>query len=287
MGSPRPDGRPRYFPDRPTQQHHWSPRVPPRAGRHRPRHPGPASPTADSPSVRSDRTPPNSRKGDTAVRLKAPEFDTRPFLKIRKAYLDVLPAGRRKNMIHGLVEIDVTDAHRILRGRESAGEDLSFTAFLIHAVARAVDADRIMHAYRRHNRLILFRDVDVNTMVETEEAGQKIIASLLIRAANRKTVHEISQEIRQAQHADPAAQRRYTGMMAVLTLPKPVRSLLWRAVMANPMWVKRFGGTVGLSAVGMFAAGGGWGIPIAPPTLMITVGGIATKPRYLEGDLHP
>ena len=31
----------------------------------------------------------------------------------------------------------------------------------------------------------------------------------------------------------------------------------------------------------------GWGIPIAPPTLMITVGGIATKPRYVNGTLEP
>ena len=32
---------------------------------------------------------------------------------------------------------------------------------------------------------------------------------------------------------------------------------------------------------------GGWlGIPIAPPTLMITVGGIATKPHYVDGDLQ-
>ena len=34
---------------------------------------------------------------------------------------------------------------------------------------------------------------------------------------------------------------------------------------------------MGLSSVGMFGTGGGWGIPIAPPTLMITVGGIATN----------
>jgi hypothetical protein len=29
----------------------------------------------------------------------------------------------------------------------------------------------------------------------------------------------------------------------------------------------------------MFGPSGGWGIPIAPPTLMITVGGITTKSR--------
>ena len=63
--------------------------------------------------------------------------------------------------------------------------------------------------------------------------------------------------------------------------------MAWRAVMANPHWVKRVGGTVGLSSIGMFGPGGGWGIPIAPPTLMVTVGGIATKPRYIEGRLEP
>jgi pyruvate/2-oxoglutarate dehydrogenase complex dihydrolipoamide acyltransferase (E2) component len=42
-----------------------------------------------------------------------------------------------------------------------------------------------------------------------------------------------------------------------------------------------------MSAIGMFGPGGGWGIPIAPPTLMITVGGIATKPRYVDGRLQP
>ena len=55
-------------------------------------------------------------------------YQTRPFLKIRRGYTDLLTATKRKNIIHGLVEIDVTKAHRLLRQRESAGEDLSFTA---------------------------------------------------------------------------------------------------------------------------------------------------------------
>jgi pyruvate/2-oxoglutarate dehydrogenase complex dihydrolipoamide acyltransferase (E2) component len=62
--------------------------------------------------------------------------------------------------------------------------------------------------------------------------------------------------------------------------------LAWRFLLGNPEWFKRFGGTVGISSVGMFGPAGGWGIPIAPPTLMITVGGIATKPRYVDGELQ-
>ena len=98
-------------------------------------------------------TPPGDARG----------YQTRPFLKIRRGYTDLLAATKRKHIIHGLVEIDVTNAHWVLRQRELAGEDLSFTAFVIHAVARAVDEDRIMHAYRRRGRLILFDEVDVNT----------------------------------------------------------------------------------------------------------------------------
>jgi hypothetical protein len=43
----------------------------------------------------------------------------------------VLAAGRRKNIIHGLIEIDVTNARRVLRWHTAAGTTLSFTAFLM------------------------------------------------------------------------------------------------------------------------------------------------------------
>jgi pyruvate/2-oxoglutarate dehydrogenase complex dihydrolipoamide acyltransferase (E2) component len=229
--------------------------------------------------------------GDRSGSGGAESFQTRPFLKVRKAYLHVLEAGRRKNIIHGLVEIDVTDARRQLGQVSDAGRHLSFTAFLMYAVARAVSEDLILHAYRWRNQLILFDDVDVNTQIEVEADGQKIVKSMIIRAANRKSVAEISEALDRGRSidptADPAAGRRYRGTLAFVSIPRPLRSLAWRAVMSNPRWFKRFGGTIGMSSIGMFGPGGGWGIPIASPTLMITVGGIATKPRYLNGQLEP
>jgi pyruvate/2-oxoglutarate dehydrogenase complex dihydrolipoamide acyltransferase (E2) component len=35
----------------------------------------------------------------------------------------------------------------------------------------------------------------------------------------------------------------------------------------------------------MFGRGGGWGIVMAPPTLMVVVGGIGTRPRFVDGRL--
>ena len=108
-------------------------------------------------------------------------YEARPFLKIRRAYIDNFDAARRKNFIHGLVEMDVTDVRRSLRHLEAEGKDVSFSAVVMHAVARAVDEDRIMHAYRRRNQLILFDDVDVNTQIEVTSAGQKIVKPLVVR----------------------------------------------------------------------------------------------------------
>lgn len=229
----------------------------------------------------------SERVNASAQRRQEPGYQTRPFLKIRKAYTDVLAASRRKDIIHGLLEIDVTHAHELLRQRKADGHPLSFTAFLIHAVARAVDEDRVLHAYRRRRQLVLFDDVDVNTQIEAQVDGQGIVQSLVIRSANHKGVAELTHEIRTAQRHDPAAERRYRGTLAFLSLPRVVRTLVWRALLTQPAWFKRLGGTIAISSVGMFGPGGGWGIPVGPATLMITVGGIATKPRYVDHELLP
>jgi chloramphenicol O-acetyltransferase len=116
-------------------------------------------------------------------------YEARPFLKIRRAYPHNVEASRRKNFIHGLVEMDVTEIRRAVRLREAADQDISFTAAVMHAVARVVDEDRIVHTHRRRGQLILFDDVDVNTQIEVVAAVRRssshCLAAPLIRRASR------------------------------------------------------------------------------------------------------
>jgi pyruvate/2-oxoglutarate dehydrogenase complex dihydrolipoamide acyltransferase (E2) component len=44
---------------------------------------------------------------------------------------------------------------------------------------------------------------------------------------------------------------------------------------------------VTLTAIGMAGAGAGWGLPIASNTLTITLGGIETKPGFIDGRIEP
>jgi hypothetical protein len=46
---------------------------------------------------------------------------------------------------------------------------------------------------------------------------------------------------------------------------------------------KRLTGTEGLSAVGIFGKGQGWGIPVSTYTLCITVGALSEKPAFIDG----
>ena len=48
---------------------------------------------------------------------------------------------------------------------------------------------------------------------------------------------------------------------------------------------KKYGGTIGVTAVGMFGKGAGWGIPFTERTLDLTLGGIAEKPGVVDGHI--
>ncbi len=62
-----------------------------------------------------------------------------PYPKLRRALAITLSSVRWKPMIHGLLEVDVTEAREILEAHKAeSGESLSFTAFIITCLAKAL-----------------------------------------------------------------------------------------------------------------------------------------------------
>ena len=60
--------------------------------------------------------------------------------------------------------------------------------------------------------------------------------------------------------------------------------MVWIAERSPQVW-KKYRGTVGIIAVGMFGQGAGWGIPLASHSLWMTVGGIGEKPVIIDGHI--
>ena len=211
--------------------------------------------------------------------------DVQSFPSSRRLTTAAVRAGRRIVPMHGLLEVDVTEARGLLGAHEPP---LSLTAFVIVSVARAAAAHPEVHAYRDwRGRLVRHRHVDVQTLIEVPTAQGPFGLVHVVRDADLRGVPEISNELR-AVKADVDA----TGTGRMLRRFGPVAGHvpgLFRAmyaVMGRSTRVHLAMGTVQVTAVGMFAAGGGFAI--APPTLaslVVVVGGLSQRPLVVDGHI--
>ena len=215
-----------------------------------------------------------------------------PYPKGRRFLEAAIRSTHHKPMIHGLIEVDVTKARALLLDHKvRTGESLSFTAFIMSCLGRAVDENKAVHALRQgSNHVVLFDEVDVLTYVEREIGGQPGILPCIIRRANHKTLGEIHDEIRAAQVQDPS-KVVVGGGKAIQLLPAWLFGpYFWVSTWLGrryPRQWKQNWGTITLSAVGMFGKGAGWGIPPSTPSLCwITVGGIGQKGQHMDGRIR-
>lgn len=211
-----------------------------------------------------------------------------PFPRQRLGTVDYMRVAAGRSDVHGLVELDVTHARSRINDHEAeTGETLSFTAFLIHCLAAAIDDHPEVQAYRDwRGRLVSFGAVDVNVLVETTVNDNQLAVPHVIRNANERSLLSIHEEIRQAQQ-DPH-EGRLSGWAALgMRLPGILRRQVWRLPRWFPRRWKRLAGTVAVTSVGMFGSGGGWAISPTNYSLQLTVGGIDTKPAVVDGTIKP
>ncbi len=218
---------------------------------------------------------------------KTRDYSIEPFPVMRRFSIDSGVRARRKHAIHGLLELDVTWARQAFRQHKAhTGESLSFTAWIIACLAKAVEADRHIHAYLDwRNRLVIFDDVNINTMIEVDAQQGKAVMPHIIVAANRKSFLEIHEELRAAQK-QPARTQEMRFMRLFLYLPGFLRQTFYWLVTRNPHRFRKFASSVLVTAIGMFGKGGGWGIPSINFPLTVTLGGIAEKPGLVEGRIE-
>jgi pyruvate/2-oxoglutarate dehydrogenase complex dihydrolipoamide acyltransferase (E2) component len=205
----------------------------------------------------------------------------RPFPSRRRLVTAAVRAGRRIVPMHGLFDVDITTARALLA---EGDPPLSLTAFVIASLARAADAHPQVHAYRDwRGRLVQHRHVDVQTLIEvpTEQGPFGLVH--IVRDADNRSVAEISAELRSVRTAPTTtAGGRLLDTVAPAAGRVPGLYRAMYAAMSRSRRVHLATGTVQVSAVGMFADGGGFAI--APPTLaslVVVVGGVSRRPRAI------
>lgn len=202
-----------------------------------------------------------------------------PIPRMRRFAMDAGYLGRRRHIVHGLIEVDVTDARARIREVEGkTGKKLSFTAFILYCVTKAIAEHPHLHAYRDWlGRLVIFEDINITCMVEVDFGPRKIPIPHVFREINRLTLTQIHDEMRATQ-TNPNATAESSFMRWFLLAPAFVRRVFYWVVMRFPSSFRDNSSSVMVTAIGMFGEGGGWAITMPNFTLNIAVGGIVKKP---------
>ena len=118
----------------------------------------------------------------------------RPFPPSRRLVTAAVRAGRRIMPMHGLFDVDITTARRLLAEDDPP---LSLTAFVVASIGRAAAAHPQVHAYRDwRGRLVEHRYVDVQTLIEIPTSKGPFGLVHVVRDADIRSVADISAEIR-------------------------------------------------------------------------------------------
>jgi pyruvate/2-oxoglutarate dehydrogenase complex dihydrolipoamide acyltransferase (E2) component len=220
-----------------------------------------------------------------------------PYPSSRQLTFDLGKIGVAKHHVKALLEVDVTEARRLIKQSRHSGKKISFTAWLIKAIADCVALHPpiagINHA--RSNKVLVFEDVDISIVVEKNVNGSRVPLPYVIRKADQKTLCQIQDEIEGAKSQTVGSEGDYvlgeerstTGMKLFVKLPQCLRLMLMRIlVLNNPQRTKNMMGTVMITTAGMVGHTRGWIMPFSMHPLCLAFGSLNEQPAVYRGEIQ-
>jgi pyruvate/2-oxoglutarate dehydrogenase complex dihydrolipoamide acyltransferase (E2) component len=209
---------------------------------------------------------------------------------------DVAKISHNKHYVTALLEVDVTDAWEIIRQQRRDENRFSFIAWLIKVTADSL----VLHPQAagfnliHRGKVLVFEDADISVVVEKEVDGTRVPLPYLIRAANKKTILQIHQEIEAAKVQPITGEGNYV-------LGKSGSAALMKAYLRMPQWLRVWGmkmfmqylpgrmkdtmGNVAVTTAGMVGHTHGWIIPTSMHPLCLAFGTINEQARVHRGEI--
>ncbi len=215
------------------------------------------------------------------------KYNIEPFPASRLSTIDIGILSHNRNCIKALIELDVTEARRLMREKKKRSENISFNAWLIKCISKTVEECKEIHGIRKGKRnIVTFDDVDISIMIERKLQGIKVPLPYVIRKANEKSISDITAEMKAGQEQSINHEGDYVlgemknknMMKFYYSLPGFLRRMIWSKMIQNPFLTKQNMGTVMVTSVGMMGKINGWVIPESIHPLSFAVGSIIKKP---------
>jgi pyruvate/2-oxoglutarate dehydrogenase complex dihydrolipoamide acyltransferase (E2) component len=203
------------------------------------------------------------------------------FSKNRQIASEVFDEFLKKHYMVGFFEVNVSlGKHLIKEYEKRTGEKVSFTGWITKCVSEAVRQYPEVNVFRwGNNRVVQFEDIDIILMIERQLPDKVIAVPHPIRKSQTKDLLTISREIRSAQKASVSEEEQLLeqGWKVKLynLIPKFIRRRLIARMVKDPFYVKKQGGLILITAVGMFTNTRLWvGLSGGITSLNIALGGV-------------
>lgn len=221
------------------------------------------------------------------------DFKVKSFPGSRIATNDICTLGVRKHHIAALLEIDVTEIRKKLRGYGEESHNISFTAWLLKVICVTVMEQRDVAAFMAgKKRVMVFENINVSLLIEKDIEGEKVPIPLMIENANERSAAEIGDLINVARNKKLSAKEivlhKKPGKLEGLyyLLPGALRRLFWKYLLRHPRMAFGKMGNVAVTSVGMLGKVNGWFIPISVHPLCFGIGGILRKALVIDDKIE-
>jgi len=220
-----------------------------------------------------------------------------PYPSSRQLTFDLGRIGLGKHHVKALLEVDVTEARRIIKQNRQSGNKVAFFAWLIKVIADCVALHPPIAGINRakSNKVLVFDEVDLSIVVEKNVNGVRVPLPYVIRKADQKTLYQIHDEIEAVKSQAVESEGNYvlgeeystTGMKMFVRLPQWLRLILMRVlVLNNPQRIKNTMGTVMITTAGMVGHTRGWIIPFGMHPLCLALGSLNEQPSVYRGEIQ-
>jgi pyruvate/2-oxoglutarate dehydrogenase complex dihydrolipoamide acyltransferase (E2) component len=219
------------------------------------------------------------------------DFTVIEYPASRQFTMDTGRISNGKHFVRALLEVDVTDALQKIKQVRTREHKVSFQAWLIRVLAEAVAAHPPVNGIRRgRNAVVVFKSVDVSTVVEKRVNGTLVPLPMVLRGANFKSPFELTAEIQAAvdQSVSTAGdlvlgKEDNSWLIRLgLLLPQWARLAYMRwFILGNPPAMQKLMGTVMVTSLSTTGRLSGWIIPTAMHPLSIGIGSLNKKAAFV------
>lgn len=216
------------------------------------------------------------------------------FPKSRIATIDICEIGKRKHYVTGLIELDVSNSRKKIREYNgNSNEKISFTSWIISEISQTIGHFDTSASYLKgKSKLVVFEDINVSLIVEKDLNGQKVPIPLIIEKANKRSLEDISMQIKNAKDKkltdkDMVLHKKASSFERLYyVLPGFLRRYFWKYLLSHPKLAYKKMGNVAITSVGMLGNLKGWFIPISIHPICFGLSSITKKPIVINDKIE-